>query len=275
VIELPDEVARWAARLGVAVSGTPVDGVGGWVAFGERRSSRVVVKMARRSPHSSAAVVRAFELWGGHGAVRLLDFDEEAGAFLLEAASPGTRLSDAMVGAALDAAMIEALVGLWIPLGDVVDSFPSVSERLSAAEEAVRARLLTSASAVWWNDAERCLELVARGVLSNEVRLLHGDPKPENFVLSARGWLAIDPIPMVGDPVFEVARYLSIPVPGPGLGGRVRGCAAALEIEPARLARVLYVVLCHALAWHVADHDQEMIELRLSGLGSIRALLDP
>jgi streptomycin 6-kinase len=39
--------------------------------------------------------------------------------------------------------------------------------------------------------------------------LLHGDLGPSNVVLSARGWLSIDPYPVLGDRAFDVGHSLS------------------------------------------------------------------
>jgi streptomycin 6-kinase len=39
--------------------------------------------------------------------------------------------------------------------------------------------------------------------------LLHGDLGPSNVVLSERGWLAIDPYPVLGDRAFDVGHDLS------------------------------------------------------------------
>jgi streptomycin 6-kinase len=39
--------------------------------------------------------------------------------------------------------------------------------------------------------------------------LLHGDLGPSNVVLSERGWLAIDPYPVLGERAFDVGHHLS------------------------------------------------------------------
>jgi streptomycin 6-kinase len=44
---------------------------------------------------------------------------------------------------------------------------------------------------------------------SEEKALLHGDVGPSNLVLSDRGWLAIDPYPVLGDRAFDVGHDLS------------------------------------------------------------------
>src|SRR5258705_3850795 len=44
---------------------------------------------------------------------------------------------------------------------------------------------------------------------STDTLLLHGDLGPSNVVLSERGWLAIDPYPVLGDRAFDVGHDLS------------------------------------------------------------------
>lgn len=38
--------------------------------------------------------------------------------------------------------------------------------------------------------------------------MLHGDFHPHNILAAERGWLAIDPLPVVGDPAYDAVQYL-------------------------------------------------------------------
>ncbi len=73
-----------------------------------------------------------------------------------------------------------------------------------------------------WDRFERFERPVDRGVVaqadelftsltstSTDTVLLHGDLGPGNVVLSERGWLAIDPYPVLGDRAFDVGHDLS------------------------------------------------------------------
>ena len=73
-----------------------------------------------------------------------------------------------------------------------------------------------------WDWFERFERPVDRGVVaqadelftsltssSTDTVLLHGDLGPGNVVLSERGWLAIDPYPVLRDRVFDVGHDLS------------------------------------------------------------------
>jgi streptomycin 6-kinase len=73
-----------------------------------------------------------------------------------------------------------------------------------------------------WDSFERFEPPVDRGVVaqadalftsltssSTDTVLLHGDLGPGHVVLSERGWLAIDPYPVLGDRAFDVGHDLS------------------------------------------------------------------
>jgi streptomycin 6-kinase len=73
-----------------------------------------------------------------------------------------------------------------------------------------------------WDGFERFEPPVDRGVVahaaelftsltssSTDTVLLHGDLGPGHVVLSERGWLAIDPYPVLGDRAFDVGHDLS------------------------------------------------------------------
>ena len=153
----------------------------------------------RESEHEAAAL----ELWDGDGAVRLLDFEPEAHALLLERCVPGTPLSAAGGDAAMDV-FVELLPRLWKPAG--------APFRTLVAE------------AAWWSDSleetwERFARPFERRLLDaalealqqlphtqDEQVLLHQDLHSDNVLAAQREpWLAIDPKPLVGEREFGVA----------------------------------------------------------------------
>ena len=135
--------------------------------------------------------------WGGDGAVRLLRHDRARRAFLIEHARPGTDVSGLPEA---DATAIAVDVGrrLWrparAPFGRVADQLP---RWLDEAEGALRAK------------AE---ELVSGMELRHDV-LVHGDFHHHNILASARGHLAIDPQPFLGEPEYDVVPFLWNPLP--------------------------------------------------------------
>src|SRR5690606_4449317 len=92
---------------------------------------------------------------------------------------------------------------------------------------------------------------------------LHGDLHHENILLGDRGWLAIDPKGLVGDPVFDVANLFLNPR-GNGLSRNEARAAAMAETLAPALGRPVEQILEWAFAysllsaaWHRQDEQPE------------------
>jgi len=149
----------------------------------------------------------ALRVWAGSGAVQLVDFDAATGAMLEERCLPGATLA-ALDPRDADDVAIELLSRLH------VSPSPRAFERLTD-----RAARLALDLPVRVDEAKLPIDLelvdTAIGLLGQlsapgpaEV-LLHGDFHHAN-ILSARreAWLAIDPLPMFGDPAYDCVQYL-------------------------------------------------------------------
>jgi streptomycin 6-kinase len=104
---------RWRLTLGEAYpQGAAGLAVRAWLADG----TPAVLKLIhphRESEHEADALAA----WGGDGAVRLLDRDDERGAVLMERCEPGSPLSAAGPEVALDV-LTGFLPRLWVPAGE-------------------------------------------------------------------------------------------------------------------------------------------------------------
>ena len=137
----------------------------------------------------------ALELWAGDGAVRLLRRDRARRALLLERARPGDDLSELPED---DATAIA--VDVADRLGRrVAGPFRSIHEHVP--------RWLANAAA-----EPLAAELYGRLEKRSDT-LVHGDFHHHNVLRSGRGWLAIDPKPMRGEPEYDVASFLWNPLP--------------------------------------------------------------
>jgi streptomycin 6-kinase len=162
----------------------------------------VVLKIQRphrESEHEAAAL----ELWEGNGAVRLLAYDPERHALLLERCMPGTPLAAAGQKEALDV-LVSLLPRLWkrtaAPFRPLAEEAAWWMEQLPCEwERAGRQfdrRLLDAALAA----------LSELAPTQGEQVLLHQDLHGENVLAAEREpWLAIDPKPLVGEREFAVA----------------------------------------------------------------------
>ena len=160
---------------------------------GETAVLKVVPDRHWESDHEADALAH----WGGDGAVQLLRHDRTRRAFLIERARPGRDIS-ALPDA--EATAIAADVGrrLWRPAGApfrrVVDELPR-----------------------WLDEAEGKLRAKAEQLLAtmepHDDVLVHGDFHHHNILVSARGHLAIDPQPFLGEPEYDVVPFLWNPLP--------------------------------------------------------------
>ncbi len=121
-------------------------------------------------------------------------------------------------------------------------AFPSVrewgEESLRAAEAAVFAELCDSAG---------------------EAVVLHGDLHHENILRSGDGWVAIDPVGVVGEREYEVGALmhnpwpglLDLPDPGRVLARRLDILTERLELDGSRLRAWAWATAVLSAAWSV------------------------
>jgi len=139
----------------------------------------------------------ALGLWGGDGAVRLLRQDRPRRALLVERARPGHDISGLPEE---EATAIVVAIGLrlWRP---AAEPFRWIGDHVPR-----------------WLDAEPgpltplARELYASLEVGRDV-LVHGDFHHHNILRSARGFLTIDPKPMLGEPEYDVPSFLWNPIP--------------------------------------------------------------
>ena len=245
---------RWRLRLGEPFEGSHVSLV---VPADREDATRVVVKLNFPEPESEHEAA-ALDYWDGDGAVRLLAHDPERRALLIERCEPGTQLWE--LGDEDEANRVAARVlrRLWRPPS------PGHVFRLLADEAARWAEELASDWQRLGRPFERelvdeaiaaCREL---GPAQGEHVVLHQDFHGGNVLRSAdRGWLAIDPKPLVGEREFDAASLLRDrrwELRDPTAGRRVRRrldlLALDLGLDRERMRRW---GIAHALAWGVSS----------------------
>lgn len=212
---LPELVERCATRWSLKV-GTPFDNLSyNYAAPAEGpRSERLVLKAGVPGPELLSEM-EALRLFGGRGAVRLVDAAVEWGVLLLERLEPGTQLVE--LCAEEDAAATSAAAGvmrrLWRPIPEE-HKFPTAHGWAAGLKRMRRhfgggtgpfPRLL-------FEEAETLFaELLAS---ADEPVLTHGDLHHGNVLAAAREpWLAIDPKGLVAEPAYEVGALLRNPLP--------------------------------------------------------------
>jgi streptomycin 6-kinase len=226
------------------------------VAFGTRGGEPVVLKVVRREGDEwrSGEVLEAF---GGRGMVRV--HAHVPGAMLLERLDPGTPLAEMAFGGNDDEAtaiLAEVIAGMSNPDSDL-HPFVSVEDwgmgfdwYLAGGDRQLPRALVEDARQVF---AELCVS--QRGV-----RLLHGDLQHYNVLFDQRrGWVAIDPKGVLGEPEYEIGAALRNP-DDPALFAvhatverRVRRYADALGMDPWRILAWGFANAVLSAVWGVED----------------------
>ena len=113
-----------------------------------------------------------------------------------------------------------------------------------------------------------------------DVRPLHGDLHHENLWLAERGWLAIDPKGLVGDPAYDVANMFYNPLDRDDLrtnpariGSMARVFARTLDRDTATVLRWAFVHACLSASWHLEDGNAAKADGSLGVAAAVRAVI--
>ena len=274
--DLDQRVRQAAEARGLAVGEALVGGMMSAVFAATDRDSRdLVLKLPAAGGNAdnlTGAEAAALTMWAATGAsVSLVDATPDA--LLLTRARPGTVWPwlpsgslDELVGVAAD-----LLVRLWAaPVGPY--PFPSLEDVYPQSEQVARQ------DAAWEQrsrgDPDRGVAGLQRLPAAAEAaeqligscgeeRLLHGDFISKNLVSDVGSpirWVAIDPLPMFGDPAAEVAAFaayhpvdLILPI--------TEALAQVLGLEPRRALRWAAIWTIHQAAQAWRDDQQQLEHL--------------
>jgi streptomycin 6-kinase len=214
---------------------------------------------------------------GGEGAVRLLGRDGLR--MLLEYA--GDRLLSQHLAEhgddAVTAIAAEVMARLFSPSADIPPSdLQPLRERFASLFRAARADRDAGQGSLYVMAAA-----TAERLLSNphDIRPLHGDLHHDNILFGPRGWLAIDPKGVIGDPGFDAANMFYNPLERDDLCLDPRRIAHMAEVFAATLGQSPRAILDHAIAygclsaaWHREDGNTVDENRELSVAEAIRKL---
>jgi streptomycin 6-kinase len=255
---LRDEVSRaWGLRLG-----RPYPLSYHWVAPATRADgTAAVLKLGVPGADHLPVEAATLACWGGAGAVRLLAYEPEWGALLLERADPGTQARELVPArdAEATAAILDVARRLHsVPVPDGV--LPDLETQGEAFAAHLRAypgdhplpRHLVERAARLFD--ELCASAPARVVL-------HGDLHHDNVLRAEREpWLAIDPHGVVGDPGYEAGSMMHNPDPDRGddelvalVPARVEQVADAMGLPVERIVAWSFVKAVLSEVWTAED----------------------
>ncbi|MGA4849698.1 aminoglycoside phosphotransferase family protein [Streptomyces sp. G5(2025)] len=200
---LPARVGEFVERWDLTPDGEPMHGQAALVLPVVRGDGTAAVVKFQVLDEETEGEPVALRVWGGDGAVRLLDHDPETGTMLLERLDEGRMLStmaDTRAAVLVVAELLARLTAGPAPegmrrLGDIaarmVEDLPAALKAIpDPAERAL---------------VERCGGAVREVMGEPGDRMLHWDLHFENVLAAEREpWLAIDPKPLAGDPGFDL-----------------------------------------------------------------------
>lgn len=106
---------------------------------------------------------------------------------------------------------------------------------------------------------------------------LHGDLHHENLLSGERGWLAIDPKGVLGDPAFDAANWFYNPLDRDDLclseeriACMATTFAKTLDIDPRRVLDFAFAYGCLSAAWHAGDDNSTDENRELTVAAAVR-----
>ncbi|MUN36238.1 aminoglycoside phosphotransferase family protein [Actinomadura litoris] len=224
------EIAReWRLEIEAARYGLSYH----WVAPVRREDgTKAVLKLGPPEPGHLGIEAAALEIYGGEGAVRLLEHDPGRGALLLERAEPGRVLSELVPDKDEEATAVFLDVARRLrhvpPPGCALPGLEKESASFSG-----HLRRFPGDGPLPRHLVERAGRLFDELCASAPERLvLHGDLHHDNILSAEREpWLAIDPHGVVGDPGYEAGVLFYNPGPDDRDGRLV-------DLVPARIEQV-------------------------------------
>ncbi len=212
--------------------------------------------------HEAAEELTALHLLASPSVPKVLEYEIESGAILMERAVPGTTLDTLFPERDTEATRIicDLIQGLPRIVASELSGFDLHSKWFTVLDEesVVPQEYLIKA---------RTLEKLLIATTSEPLTLCHADLHPKNIVhCGGTTWLAIDPFPAFGERAFEVSHciwrpYQLLPKMPKNelfslLKNRIMIASSRLNVNPERVQRWCFVRLVTAWAWgNKSDRD--------------------
>jgi streptomycin 6-kinase len=266
---LPDLLAACAAKWRLQIREPLPGGYFGQIFSCVDADGRAMILKLSPPAAAPALEVAALRLWSGAGAVSLRDWDPRAGALLLDRLVPGTPLpaGNDEQAASIAAHVLRILHATKVPSNHRFPTFPQTFD-----SHLERVRLEADPSTVGVRLLQQCRDAAVRlWSTSAQAVLLHGDFIDKNLLLGASGYVAIDPMPRLGDPCSDIGCFASYHPPPASIASRARSIASLVGYDPARAER-------WAAVWAVGEacetwrDDSDELQAWMSGSEAERLL---
>lgn len=240
--------------------------------------AEVVVKLTATQEQARSEAA-ALAMWERTGAtVRLIDADFHYNALLLRRVRPATQLPPGDEPVAIEVAAdlltrLHSVPAASFPFPALAETYPQLENRArnnAAYEQRTRDEPTRAEAGLRRLDAARAAAMRLCTSASRTV-VLHGDFLDKNLLRDGRRYLAIDPIPLVGDPCADIGFFAAGHQPVAGILQRADAIAGQMGLDRDRAQRwaVVWTVLQTCHAWR---DDQSDLETYLATADSERLL---
>ncbi len=228
-----------------------------------RDGGEAVLKLGVPNPELTTEI-EALKLYGGKGAVRLIEADPEQGIVLMERVRPGTPLAEIADDDRATLIAAGMMQRLWRPLPPG-HPFPDLRRWTRALRQYVD-RFAAGGGPLPWVMAERAARLLQDLLVDPPPpALIHGDFHHWNVLQAEREpWLVIDPKGVAAEPAFDVGPLLYNPAPHvfswPDLPRITRRrldiLSERLHLDRQRLLACAFVASMLSACWSIEDADE-------------------
>jgi streptomycin 6-kinase len=240
-----------------------------------RDAETAVLKLLSPSETEEQSGALALRYFDGHGAVRLLRFDQ--GAHLLEYAAGDELVTLVERGqdesaTRIIAQVIEQLHA--VPQDAPRDGLFMLDRWFGALFDKAAADRQAGVESIYVRGASLAGRLLAD---QREVRVLHGDIHHSNIRQSPRGWLAFDPKGVVGERTYDCANTLCNPVMPELVHDETRLLtnaailADALGLDLSRVLAFTYAYACLNASWWLRLGGEHIVQWSLK----VAAIVEP
>jgi streptomycin 6-kinase len=212
---------------------------------------------------------KALMYFAGDGSVKLLDYNEEHHALLLEQAVPGYSLKtiyELQPDYVMDS-YIQTMNKLHTKSISHNNEFSHLKDWLVAIDR------LPSSYACSSQLVQKAIALKNEllSTMGNE-KLLHGDLHHDNILQSGDHWIAIDPKGVIGEPEFEIAAFDFMNIDELAnvsdvkliLESRIAALAQKAQLDAQRIKDWVFVRLMLLIAWQVEDNADPSWAIKLA-----------
>jgi streptomycin 6-kinase len=220
-----------------------------------------IIKIGIPNPELRSEI-ETLTIYNGKKMVQLLKADPGAGVLLLERIRPGTPLTEVQQEDDKKATTIMAeLIRDMSALVPKENNFPTLTQWFETFQR-IRNEKIPSEFIPLIEKAEEIVSELEKS--KSAEKLLHGDLHFENVLLDEKkGWIAIDPKGVIGDPVYETARLLHNPNsmlvkaknPQEIVEKRIEILSSILKWDKERIAKWGYVDCVLASCWSIEDNQ--------------------